>query len=146
MHPGFLYRVIARAFRPVAISWYYLRKCCAVGKIVPGDCHVASLLAMTEGIGTRFILFCIIHKQQFFVLLQIKQHRTRFRSVLILFCGQVHTSADHGMGGNLFGKLQIEPHLGGSGFLNGIVFFVFHTGCGDREGTGIGAYHFQFIA
>ena len=66
--------------------------------------------------------------------------------MLILFCGQIHTSADHGMGGNLLGKLQIEPHLGGSGFLNGVPFLIFHTGCGDGEGAGIRANHFQFIA
>ena len=64
-HLGYLYRVIARAFRPVAISWYNLQRCCVAGEVVPGDCHVASLLAMTEEIRTQFLLFCIIRKQQF---------------------------------------------------------------------------------
>ena len=64
-HLGYLYRVIARAFRPVAISWYNLQRCCAAGEVVPGYCHVASLLAMTEEIRTQFLLFCIIRKQQF---------------------------------------------------------------------------------
>ena len=50
------------------------------------------------------------------------------------------------MGGNLLGKLQVEPHLGGSGFLNGVPFLIFHTGCGDGEGAGIGTNHYEFIA
>ena len=53
-HLGYHNHVIARAVRPVAISWYNLQTCCAVSKIVPGDCHVASLLAMTAVIGVGY--------------------------------------------------------------------------------------------
>ena len=64
-HLGYYYRVIARAFRPVAISRYNPRKCCAAVKMVPGDCHVAALLAMTVVGLTWFLLHHIARKQQF---------------------------------------------------------------------------------
>ena len=62
---GYHYRVIARAFRPVAISRYNPRKCCVVVKMVPGDCHVASLLAMTVVGATCCHSYHIACKQQF---------------------------------------------------------------------------------
>ena len=62
---GYHYRVIARAFRPVAISWYNLQKCCAMGKVVPGDCHVAALLAMTVVGATWCHSYHIASKQKF---------------------------------------------------------------------------------
>ena len=64
-HLGYHYRVIARAFRPAAISWYNLQKCCAMGKVVPGDCHVAALLAMTVVGATWCHSYHIASKQQF---------------------------------------------------------------------------------
>ena len=67
-HLGYHYRVIARAFRPVAISWYNLQKCCAMGKVVPGDCHVAALLAMTVVGATWCHSYHIASKQQFIFL------------------------------------------------------------------------------
>ena len=36
----------------MAISRYDLKFCCALRWMVPGDCHVASLLAMTSNIDT----------------------------------------------------------------------------------------------
>ena len=46
---GLPYYVIARAFRPVAISWYNLSNCYATSDIVSGDSHVGpvGLLGMT---------------------------------------------------------------------------------------------------
>ena len=47
---NFSYHVIARADRPVAISWYHLSIRCAGTDIAPGDSHVGALplLGMTE--------------------------------------------------------------------------------------------------
>ena len=40
------------ALAGVAISRYDLKYCCALRWIVPGDCHVAALLAMTRKVGS----------------------------------------------------------------------------------------------
>ena len=49
----------------VAISRYNILFCCAFRWVVPGDCHVASLLAMTVLFGTSSEVFCVYRDQHF---------------------------------------------------------------------------------